>query len=115
MLKPTLRLLRMLLICLGIYLAAGLLITLMQRRMIYHPTVADERVLLAIARNDGFEPWLNSAGQRIGWRRLGSTKPGPGRFLVVHGNAGHALNRADYAKDLQAVSGYDAFLLEYPG
>ncbi len=112
---PRQRVLRMLLICLGLYLAAGLLVTLLQRSMLYHPSVADERVLVAVARNDGFEPWLNSSGERIGWRRLGSAKPAPGRFIVIHGNAGHALNRADYAKDLQAVSGFDAFLLEYPG
>jgi pimeloyl-ACP methyl ester carboxylesterase len=117
MAKPTprKRILRMLWICLGLYLAAGLLVTLLQRRMLYHPNLVDERVLLTIARNDGFEPWLNSGGQRIGWRRPGSAKPAPGRFLVVHGNAGHALDRSDYAKDLQVASGFDAFLLEYPG
>lgn len=114
---PTLRrrILRMVWICIALYLAAAVLVMLGQRSMIYHPTVADDRALLALAKNDGFEPWLNSGGQRIGWHRRASTQPAPGRFIVVHGNAGFALHRADYAMALQAASGFDAFLLEYPG
>jgi len=112
---PRRRILKMIWICLGLYVAVALLVMLRQRSMIYFPTVADDRVLLAIAKDDGFEPWLNSSGQRIGWQRPSPTQPAQGRFLVMHGNAGFALHRADYAKALQEASGFDAFLLEYPG
>ena len=66
--KPILRhrIVKMLYVCLGLYLLAALVITLLQRGMMYYPTVAEEKVLLAVGRSEGFEPWRNSAGQLMG-------------------------------------------------
>lgn len=113
--RPRRRLLRMFLLCVSLYLLASLAVMLTQRRMIYHPMVADARLLLTVARNDGFEPWLNATGQPIGWKRRSPAQPSRGLVLIVHGNAGYALHRVDYAKALQAVAPFDAFILEYPG
>lgn len=112
--KPTLRrrVLRMIWIALGLYLAAVVALTLLQRRLLYVPSRADSRVMLAVAKNDGFAPWEN-AGRRIGWKR--SVPFARGRALILHGNAGMALNRIDYGRDLQQASGFDVFILEYPG
>ena len=115
--KPTLRhrILRMIWVCLGLYLLAGIGVMLLQRGMIYHPGTAPGRVLSEMAKEDGFEPWENASGQRIGWKRLNGAGPARGRALILHGNAGHALDRADYAKALQQATAFDVFILEYPG
>jgi hypothetical protein len=105
----------MVLIAIGLYIATAVAVMVMQRRMIYQPSTASEKVLRAVARNEGFEPWLNVAGQTIGWRRLGTHASPCLQALIVHGNAGYALDRADYAKALQAAALFDVFILEYPG
>jgi len=114
--QPTLRrrILRMIWVCLGLYVLAGIAVMLSQRGMLYHPSRAPGGMLLEMAKGDGFEPWVNSSGQRIGWKRLHGAGP-RGRALIFHGNAGHALDRADYAKALQQAMGFDVFILEYPG
>ncbi len=115
--KPTLRrrIVRTFFSYLGLDVLAALVVTFLQRGMIYFPTVAEERVLLAVGRNEGFGPWLNAAGQLVGWQRRGPTRPARGQVLVVHGNAGYALDRTDYAKALQEVAAFDVFILEFPG
>ena len=102
-------------ICLGLYLLAGIAVMLLQRSMIYHPSRAPGSILLEAAKGGGFEPWKNAAGQRIGWKRLDGASPARGRALILHGNAGYGLDRADYAKALQQATGFDVFILEYPG
>lgn len=104
-----------LLVCLGLYVLAALAVMLLQRGMIYHPSRAPGGVLKAMANAEGFEPWTNAAGQRIGWKRLQGTGSARGRALVFQGNAGHALDRADYAKALQHAMEFDVYVLEYPG
>jgi pimeloyl-ACP methyl ester carboxylesterase len=101
--------------CLGLYLLAAIAVMLLQRGMIYHPGTAPGRILMEMAKREGFEPWENAAGQRIGWKRLDGAGPARGRALILHGNAGHALDRADYAKALQQAAAFDVFILEYPG
>ena len=64
------RILRMISICLGLYVLAGIAMMLLQRSMIYHPSRAPGRILLEAAKGEGFEPWENASGQRIGWKRV---------------------------------------------
>jgi len=101
--------------CLGLYVLAAIAVMLSQRSMIYHPSRAPGKTLLEMAKAEGFEPWTNGAGQRIGWKRIQGAGPARGRALILHGNAGYALDRADYAKALQQAMAFDVFILEYPG
>jgi hypothetical protein len=100
---------------LGLYLLTTGCVALFQRQMIYHPTTLNAQSLAAQARTAGLDPWLNAAGQRIGWKRLSRAQPPQGRVLVTHGNAGCAVDRSDYALALQDVAPFDVFILEYPG
>jgi pimeloyl-ACP methyl ester carboxylesterase len=102
-------------VCLGLYVLACIAVMLVQRSMIYHPGRAPTKTLLEMAKSDGFEPWENAAGKRIGWKRLDGAGTARGRALILHGNAGYALDRADYTKALQQGTGFDVFILEYPG
>jgi len=99
----------------GLYGLACAFLWLWQRHMIYFPTKASREVLAEWAREAGLDPWLNPAGQRIGWQRLSPTAPGRWRVLITHGNAGCAVHRSDYARLLQAQAPADVFILEYPG
>jgi pimeloyl-ACP methyl ester carboxylesterase len=109
------RIMTLILVCLGLYALAALAVMLLQRAMIYHPGRAAAGVLEAAANAEGFEPWANGADTRIGWKRLHGTGAARGRALIFHGNAGYALDRADYAKALQTAMGFDVYILEYPG
>jgi len=115
--QPTFRrrILSMIWICLGLYVLAALTVMFLQRGMIYHPSRAPGTVLSELARAEGFAPWVNTAGQRIGWKSLQSAGTSRSRALIFQGNAGFALDRADYAKALQQATGFDVFILEYPG
>ena len=87
-----------------------------QRGLLYHPEVAPEAALLAQASQWGAEPWRNPAGDLIGWRRPARGVTGPHRqVLLLHGNAGDALDRVNYAAGLTAVSPFALHVLEYPG
>ena len=105
----------LILVCLGLYLLAALAVMLLQRGMIYHPNKASGSLLTKMAKEQGFEPWINTAGQRIGWKRSQGTGAARGRALIFHGNAGYALDRADYAKAVQEAMGFEVYILEYPG
>lgn len=84
-----------------------------QRRLIYHPTPGSpQRAAAAIA--DGFEPWLDGTGQRVGWR-MGAKVPSKGCVLVFHGNAGSAAQRAYLARPIHEATELDVYVLEYPG
>lgn len=100
---------------LGLYGLACAFLWLWQRQMIYFPTRASREVLAEWAKEAGLDPWLNPAGQRIGWQRLSPTAPGRWRVLITHGNAGCAVHRSEYARLLQAQAPADVFILEYPG
>ena len=100
---------------LSLYLLAAGLVAIFQRQMIYHPTTAPTGALNGMARAEGLEPWLNAAGQRIGWKRPSPARPASGQVLVTHGNAGCAVDRVDYATALQQEAPLDVFILEYPG
>jgi uncharacterized protein len=96
------------------YIVLSLVMMFLQRRMIYCPTkmTADQEAQLAAQR--GFVPWRNSAGQIIGWE-LPSKAPARGSVLIVHGNAGCAVDRGYLADPIHAAAYVNVFILEYPG
>jgi pimeloyl-ACP methyl ester carboxylesterase len=88
-----------------------------QRRLLYFPTLSDLTGSIRLARAAGLEPWRDGGGRFIGWR-----SPAPGaapqaRVIVLHGNAGSALDRTYLRDVLQGPGGppVELFLLEYPG
>jgi hypothetical protein len=104
----------------GIVLVVVALLAVVQRSLIYHPLRLDAAACADLADIHGFEAWTNADGQAIGYRSL----PGPGdrraplAVLIAHGNAGCALQRAEYAAPLRAAAADRAvsvYLLEYPG
>jgi pimeloyl-ACP methyl ester carboxylesterase len=100
-------------------LCGGLLFLLFlaQRRLLYFPSREEPSRTARAASRLGLAPWLDAQGQLIGWKSPALGGAG-GRLLVLHGNAGSALDRT-YLRDAfqaPAVSpGLDVFLLEYPG
>jgi uncharacterized protein len=96
------------------YTVVLILFTLFQRKLIYVPT----RLTMAAAEQEaasaGFVPWLNKSGQLIGWKLAAVSAP-VGSVLIVHGNAGWALNRSYMARPIHAAAPLDVYILEYPG
>ena len=98
------------------YVAVCAVLYFYQDRLLFFPTVVDAAKLDAIAREEGFEPWKNLHGDRIGWK----SKDGDPRnaLLICHGNGGFALGR-NYARLRKPTAAGDPsfqiFLLEYPG
>jgi pimeloyl-ACP methyl ester carboxylesterase len=86
----------------------------LQRRLIYFPTKLDPRVADQMAAKEGFQAWRNRAGEIIGWKLPASTSP-TGSVLVVHGNAGCALNRGYISRPIHEAASRDVYILEYPG
>ena len=111
--KALVRLLRFL--SLG-YVLIVLAVAGCQNSLLYHPRVLPEPVLLQAAPAKGVEPWRNTAGALIGWRI-----PNPrakARLLVFHGNAIDAVERAQYLRTFNSVSGgehWETCVMEYPG
>lgn len=90
---------------------------LAQRRLLYFPTRSDVGASTRIARAAGLEPWLDGAGLFIGWRAPHPDGAPVARAVVLHGNAGTALDRT-YLRDVLQGPGLpriEVFLLEYPG
>ena len=96
------------------YSAVLIFFTLFQRDLVYVPT----RLTMASAEREaasaGFVPWLNDSGRLIGWK-LPAESPPIGSVLIVHGNAGWALNRSYMAKPIHLAAPLDVYILEYPG
>src|ERR1041385_6496051 len=63
-----------------------------QRRLIYFPTKLGPDSAEKMADREGFLAWRNKAGEIIGWK-LPANDPPSASVLVVHGNAGCALDR----------------------
>jgi len=104
----------------GIVLVVVAFLSVIQRSLIYHPLHLDTAACADLADAAGFEVWTNADGEAIGYRSL----PGPGdqraplAMLLAHGNAGCALQRAEYAPALRAAApdrAVSVYLLEYPG
>jgi pimeloyl-ACP methyl ester carboxylesterase len=102
-----------LLVLAGLYAAVCLLAFAFQRRLLYFPDRYDERAGLDAAERLGVLPWRDARGGLVGWRApaLGAPRA---RVLVLHGNAGSALDRLPYAAALTPL-GVEVWLLEYPG
>ncbi len=97
------------------YLGCVACCAIFQRRMIYHPSRVAPGDLLAQAQQAGLQPWRNAGGELIGWR-MPADAPGAPRALVLHGNAGHALDRVYFAEGFRALDPpWETLLLEYPG
>ena len=108
------RIRRMLQLLFIFYLGIVLLALLLQRRLLYFPTKLPLESAAATARREGFEPWKTSAGQTIGWKLPARGSP-TGSVMVVHGNAGYALDRGYLAQPIHAAAALDVYVLEYPG
>lgn len=88
----------------------------LQRQLIYYPSRASESELLRQAQVLSLGPWRDGRGELIGWRPTDAGKARR-RMLVFHGNAGYALHRDYYLAGLGALPRHewDVFLFEYPG
>lgn len=97
------------------YLVLVLTVGCVQRSLIYHPPRFDAGEVSAFAQKKGFRPWTNGVGERIGWMRSGGARKEQGSVLVLHGNAGSAVERSYLVEPIQAGTGRDVYVLEYPG
>ena len=96
------------------YVIVCLALFFRQDAMIYFPDRDSAESLERLARTEGFAPWNNARGERIGWK---SADGDPESFLLIfHGNAGYALHRSHY-RDVLRRAGDNATvcLLEHPG
>jgi pimeloyl-ACP methyl ester carboxylesterase len=97
--------------------AALFLLWLAQRRLLYFPERSDRAAAERRARALGLEPFTAEDGELLGWRArhpLGAR----GRLVVLHGNAGSALDRAYFVDAFAAAAPalpLDVYLVEYPG
>ena len=102
----------------GLLIAYALLLVAVfcgQRSLLYHPTKASETTLLAEAGKRGAVPWRNAKGDLIGWKKAAAGSGTRERVLILHGNAGYALDRIPYADTLRALTPGEVYVLEYPG
>ncbi|MEO8625038.1 MAG: alpha/beta fold hydrolase [bacterium] len=104
----------MLLTVVAIYVVLVVAAALFQRRLIYFPTVLPPALAAREATERGFVAWRNTAGDVIGWK-LPSSEPHIGNVLVVHGNAGSAIDRDYFAHPIHEAAAVDVYILEYPG
>jgi len=103
---------RLLALALAGYGVLCLLVLLLQRRFMYFPSRAAEPEAMRVARSAGLEPWRDPAGKLLGWRLR---RPAAAtRVLVLHGNAGSALDRGYYLPLLGSPAS-EVILFEYPG
>ncbi|TAK91641.1 MAG: alpha/beta hydrolase [Verrucomicrobia bacterium] len=97
-----------------IYVVVCLSACAFQRRLIYFPTKLIASAAEQAAAQNGFSPWRNQAGQIIGWKmtvKVAST----GSVLVIHGNAGCAIDRSYLAEPIHEALPLDVHVLEFPG
>lgn len=95
------------------YLALCAIIYVRQDNLVYFPTRSTAEALDREAAQDGFLPWTNARGERIGWKSAAGDPDGV--LLICHGNGGHALMRTYYREYMPQSGNWQVFLLEYPG
>lgn len=104
-----------------IFLGVTLLLTLLQRHLIYYPSKSGEEALRLQAEREGLFPWLDRNNDLIGWRSFpaDAVSPPRNRLVVFHGNAGFALHRGYYVSGFHSIpegdKKWELFLFEYPG
>ena len=86
-----------------------------QRKLIYFPPVFDRATADQLGVSENLQRWNNASGAPIGWKRAGTVQPAHGQVLVLHGNAGAAVQCGHYAEVVQQVAPMDVFIVEYPG
>jgi len=105
----------MLLLSIVIYLILCAIVTINQRKMLYHPPILSSYEVDQLAQEAGFERWTNSAGEPMGLKRLSPIQPALGRVLVAYGNGGCTTRCTHYGDGIQSAASYDVYILEYPG
>ncbi len=108
-------------VAVGVVAGGGALLLaafLAQRRLLYFPAREDAEAATGAARRLGLEPWPAGGVAFQGWRSPSPRGPAAAVALVLHGNAGSALDRT-YLRDVlqgeAAPAPIDVVLLEYPG
>jgi hypothetical protein len=96
------------------YVLVVLAVAIFQRRLIYFPRTIPADLAEQTAAENGFVPWRNKAGQIIGWKLPARSLP-TGSVLIVHGNAGCAIDREYLAGPIHDAAMVDVYVLEYPG
>jgi pimeloyl-ACP methyl ester carboxylesterase len=96
------------------YVLLALGVMVFQRRLIYIPTKIPAKMIQQAAAEHGFVSWKNPSGQIIGWKILASGTA-TGSVMIVHGNAGSAIERDYLAQPIHDAESVDVFVLEYPG
>jgi hypothetical protein len=105
---------RVLLLLVIAYLLIVLAALIFQRRLIYFPRIILPALAVPAAAELGFVPWKNPAGQIIGWK-IPAGGTATGSVLIVHGNAGCAIDRGYLANPIHVAGSVDVYVLEYPG
>jgi uncharacterized protein len=110
------RVIKVVAIAVLIYLAVAMFYAFMQRSFIYFPQTQSLDAALASVNRMGGSAWLDDEGNWLGWRHLwpGATR----RVLVMHGNAGQALDRrywTELFRGMQESGPWEVTVLEYPG
>jgi len=111
-------LLRVILVLVTAYGGLCLLVFLAQRRLLYFPQRQSLEEALQEAALRQLEPWRDEAGNLLGWWAPHRSRAPEGTLLVLHGNAGSALDRTYFRDAFQAQGltvALDLVLLEYPG
>jgi pimeloyl-ACP methyl ester carboxylesterase len=110
------RVIKVVAIAVLIYLAVVMFYAFMQRSFIYFPQTQSLDAAMASVNRMGGSAWLDDEGNWLGWRHL---SPGAtGRVLVMHGNAGQALDRrywTELFRGMQESGPWEVTVLEYPG
>jgi pimeloyl-ACP methyl ester carboxylesterase len=99
-----------------IYLVVVLVFALLQRSFIYFPRTQSLDTALASAAHIGGTPWRDADGNWLGWQH--GTPGARRRVLVMHGNAGQALDRRYWTELFRGLSDsgpWEVSVLEYPG
>jgi pimeloyl-ACP methyl ester carboxylesterase len=110
------RLARLLALLAAVAAAVLLLVWLLQRRLLYFPDRSDRASAERRARALGLEPWTEGE-TLLGWRAR-HPAGARGRLVVLHGNAGSALDRAYWVAAFASAAPdlpLDVYLVEYPG
>ncbi len=104
----------LLLIAFAGYCIFLLVLYLWQEKLLYFPDTASRAAVEARAKAHRFRIWPGNGPDYHGLVPEESTGTAPGVILLFHGNAGSALDRVFYGRDL-AHLGFRLILLEYPG